>query len=195
MPLPAPRSAPGDARAPEEAGGTTASLGRLNTCPLQEAEQLLLGCCGSTRWAARVAAHRPYPDGDALLAAAEEASYDLSPDDLSEALAGECAQHPLSLGPGALAAHTALRAAHAAYESRFGHAFLLCLDGFRPEERLDQMLAALRTRLGNEPDEERSLAAEELRRTVRARLTRLVSEPGPQPSGLRGPGARPSVPD
>jgi 2-oxo-4-hydroxy-4-carboxy-5-ureidoimidazoline decarboxylase len=183
MPLPPPRSAPGDARAPETAGGTHASLGGLNTCPAGEAERLLLSCCGSARWAARVAAHRPYPDGDALLAAAEEASYDLSPADLSEALAGECAQHPLSLGPGALAAHTALRAAHAAYESRFGHAFLLCLDEVRAEERLDQMLAALRARLGNDPDEERSVAAEELRRIVRGRLTRLLGA------------ARPSVPD
>jgi 2-oxo-4-hydroxy-4-carboxy-5-ureidoimidazoline decarboxylase len=183
MPLPPPRSAPGDARAPEEAGGPSASLHGLNACPPGEAERLLLTCGGSSRWAARLAAHRPYPDGDALLAAAEEASYDLSPQDLSEALAGECAQHPLSLGPGALAAHTALRAAHAAYESRFGHAFLLCLDDVPPEERLDQLLAALRARLGNDPDEERSLAAEELRRIVRARLTRLVGV------------ARPSVPD
>ncbi len=198
MPLPPPRSAPGGARAPEETGGTRASLRRLNTCTAREAERLLLTCCGSARWATRVATHRPYPDGEALLAAAEEASYDLSPVDLAEALADECAQHPPSLGPGALAAHTALRAAHAAYESRFGHAFLLCLDGFRPEERLDQVLAALRTRLGNEPDEERSLAAEELRRIVRARLKRLVGVSGPSsPSGagLHGPTARPSVPD
>lgn len=195
MPLPPPRSAPGNTRAPEEAGGTHASLRRLNTCPSQEAESLLLTCCGSARWAARVAAHRPYPDGETLLAAAEEASYDLSPEDLAEALAAECAQHPLSLGPGALAAHTALRAAHAAYESRFGHAFLLCLDAIRPEERLDQMLVALRARLGNDPDEERSLAAEELRRTVRARLTRLVGTAGRPPYGVRGPVARPPVPD
>jgi 2-oxo-4-hydroxy-4-carboxy-5-ureidoimidazoline decarboxylase len=189
-PLPPPRSAPADARAPEEAGGTGAALRRLNECPAREAERTLLTCCGSPGWAARVAAHRPYPDGAALLAAAEEASYDMSPDDVAEALAGECAQHPLSLGPGALAAHTALRAAHAAYESRFGHAFVLCLDGFRPEERLDQMLAALRARLGNDPDEERALAAEELRGTVRGRLTRLV-----EGTGLPAAGARPSVPD
>ena len=36
------------------------------------------------------------------------------------------------------------------------------------------MLSGIRTRLGNEPDEERAVAAEELRRLARGRLTRLM---------------------
>lgn len=57
--------------------------------PSAEAEAALLECCGSRRWAQRLAAHRPFPDVDSLLAAADEAGYDLAPADLSEALTAE----------------------------------------------------------------------------------------------------------
>ncbi|WP_275936958.1 2-oxo-4-hydroxy-4-carboxy-5-ureidoimidazoline decarboxylase, partial [Streptomyces nanshensis] len=146
----------------------------------EQAAALLLRCCASTRWAARVAACRPYPDRDALLAALDEACYDMTPADLAEALAPESPLLP-SPGPhghdhrGVLAAHTALRAAHAAYEHRFGHVFLVCLDEYEPGERLDQALAGVRTRLGHDPEEERPLVAEELRRLARGRLLRLVA--------------------
>lgn len=145
------------------------------------AEAVLFSCCGSHRWAERVAAHRPYPTLDALLAAADEASYDLSAADLDEALARESSAAP---HPGApQAAHTALRAAHAAYESSFGHAFVISLAGVRPDERLDQVLAGIRSRLGNEPDEERATAADELRRLAQTRLAHLVT--APEVSGMR----------
>ncbi|MDG4863283.1 2-oxo-4-hydroxy-4-carboxy-5-ureidoimidazoline decarboxylase, partial [Streptomyces sp. T-3] len=119
--------------------------------------------------------HRPYPDLDALLAAADEASYDLAIADLDEALAGESpgGPHP-DVTP--RAAQLALGAAHAKYESTFGHAFVISLDGLPTAEHLDQTLTGLRSRLGNEPDEERVVAAEELRRLARARIARLIGE-------------------
>ncbi|MFJ5797509.1 2-oxo-4-hydroxy-4-carboxy-5-ureidoimidazoline decarboxylase [Streptomyces decoyicus] len=153
-------------------------LGRFNALTRDDTLALLLSCCGSRRWAERVAAHRPYPDPESLLAAADEACYDLTPGELDEALAEESlSPQPLvgARGPGTLAAHTALRAAHAEYERRFRHVFVICLDGYRDEELLDQVLSGIRTRLGNEPDEERAVAAEELRRLARGRLTRLMS--------------------
>lgn len=121
-----------------------------------------------------MAEHRPYPDLDSLLAASDEAAYDLTPTDLAEALAGES----LTLLPDGTysAAHTALSAAHAAYESRFGHVFVICLDEVPPAEALDQVLAGIRSRLTNDPEEERVLAADELRRLARGRLTRLVRQ-------------------
>lgn len=153
-------------------------LSRLNGAAPGAAEEALLACCGSRRWAIRIAAHRPYPDVESLLAAASEASYDMSHRDLSEALADEsCMPQPL-LGmraPGSAAAHTALQAAHAAYEARFGHVFVVCLDDCPPEEMLDTVLTSIRARLGNDPDEERSTTAEELRRIALSRLTHLVS--------------------
>ncbi|TRO62836.1 2-oxo-4-hydroxy-4-carboxy-5-ureidoimidazoline decarboxylase [Streptomyces sp. IB201691-2A2] len=168
---------PGQTRsAPDPAGPRPTGLDGFNAMPADEAERALLVCCGSHHWARRVAAHRPYPDLDALLAAADEAAYDLTPGDLAEALACES----LTLLPeGAYsAAHTALSAAHAAYESRFGHVFVICLDDTTPEESLDQVLAGIRSRLTNDPDEERIQTAEELRRLARGRLTRSYRPAG-----------------
>ncbi|UGY95184.1 2-oxo-4-hydroxy-4-carboxy-5-ureidoimidazoline decarboxylase [Streptomyces gobiensis] len=178
-------------------------LDQLNNAAVESAEATLLTCCGSRRWARRVAGHRPYPDPQSLLAAADEASYDLTDQDVAEALAAESgAQHP-SEGPGALAAHTALRAAHAAYESRFGYAFVICLDGLPPEERLDAILAGIRTRLGHEAEQELAITADELRRLAQGRLLRLVvrdlaagsptGRSAGRPTG--SPAGRPSVPD
>ncbi|WP_405784019.1 2-oxo-4-hydroxy-4-carboxy-5-ureidoimidazoline decarboxylase [Streptomyces sp. NBC_00859] len=167
---PARPAIPGQNRGPS-------GLHRFNAAPAGAAESALLGCCASPRWAQRLAAHRPYPDLTALLAACDEASYDLSPAELSQALAGERASGLLhSRAP--RAAHTALSAAHAAYESRFGHSFVICLDAFRPSERLDEVLTGIRSRLSHEPDEERSVAADELRRLARGRIARLVADPG-----------------
>ncbi|CAL9510674.1 hypothetical protein SUDANB37_03659 [Streptomyces sp. enrichment culture] len=134
-----------------------------------------------------MAAHRPYPTVEALLAAADEAAYDLSRADLDEALGDETA--PV-LPPGTpSSAHTALRHAHDAYLARFGHAYIVCLDADRPEEHLDRVLGGIRSRLNNEAEEERVVSAEELRRLTRTRLARLVTEAG----GSTGH-SRPSVP-
>lgn len=133
----------------------------------------MFACCGSRAWARRVVAARPYPDLRALLAACDEAGYDLTPAEVHQALAGESST---GLPPSApQAAHTALAAAHAAYESRFGHAFVICLDRARPDEHLDQMLTGIRSRLSHEPDEERSISAEELRGLARSRLVHVVA--------------------
>nr|WP_240969789.1 2-oxo-4-hydroxy-4-carboxy-5-ureidoimidazoline decarboxylase [Actinacidiphila epipremni] len=156
-------------------------MARFNQAPPTAAEAVLLACCGSHRWARRVAAHRPYPTVEALLAAADEAAYDLTSGDLAEALAGET---PAALADrGGLSVHTALRAAHAHYESRFGHAFILALDeatAADPAAALDQTLAALRERLGHDADEESAVTAEQLRRLCRSRLLRAF-EPARSP--------------
>ncbi|MFD8548363.1 2-oxo-4-hydroxy-4-carboxy-5-ureidoimidazoline decarboxylase [Streptomyces sp. NPDC059649] len=152
-------------------------LRRLNALDRDGALTVLLGCCGSRRWAGQLADRRPYRDPEALLAAADRAFAALPAADLAEALAAESAPRPPAGtgGPGAPAARTALNAAYAAYEQRFRHAFVICLDGCRPEEALDQILFGIRIRLGNTPDEERAVTAEQLRRVARGRLRRLVS--------------------
>ncbi|GHC22769.1 2-oxo-4-hydroxy-4-carboxy-5-ureidoimidazoline decarboxylase [Streptomyces anthocyanicus] len=149
-----------------------APLERFNAAPAEEAAGTLLACLHSRAWADRLVAHRPYPDLPALLAAADEAAYDLSSDDLSEALAAETL--PALPEDTYAAAHTALSAAHAAYESRFGHVFVISLDGLSPEETLNHVLAAIRSRLANDPDEERLVASEELRRLAGGRVRRLL---------------------
>ncbi|NEC31736.1 2-oxo-4-hydroxy-4-carboxy-5-ureidoimidazoline decarboxylase [Streptomyces rubrogriseus] len=146
----------------------SAPLERFNAAPADEATQTLLACLHSHAWAHRLTAHRPYPDLPALLAAADEAAYDLSPDDLTEALAAETL--PALPDDTYAAAHTALGAAHAAYESRFGHVFVISLAGLSPDETLNHVLTAIRSRLNNDPDEERLVTAEELRHLAKTRL-------------------------
>ncbi|MGW8061853.1 2-oxo-4-hydroxy-4-carboxy-5-ureidoimidazoline decarboxylase [Streptomyces ziwulingensis] len=152
------------------------SLERFNAAPAEEAVATLLTCLDNRHWAERVASHRPYPDPPSLLAAADEAAYDLSPDDLTAALAAE-ALPPLPEDMYA-AAHTALSAATTAYERRFGHTFVVCLDGLSPGEALDHALAGIRSRLTNDRDEERQVAADELRRLARSRLTDVLQGRG-----------------
>ncbi|MFI9600484.1 2-oxo-4-hydroxy-4-carboxy-5-ureidoimidazoline decarboxylase [Streptomyces sp. NPDC004069] len=167
-------------RPPADLGPTlpAQNLEHFNTAPAAEAHRTLLTCLRSPRWARLVAAHRPYPDLSSLLAAADEATYDLGPEGLAGALAEE---PPPSLPAGTYAAaSTALSAAYAAYEARFGHTFVICLDGTAPDETLDRVLPAIRSRLAHEPEDERAIAREELRRLANGRLRGLlgaVTEP------------------
>ncbi|MET7680199.1 2-oxo-4-hydroxy-4-carboxy-5-ureidoimidazoline decarboxylase [Streptomyces sp. NPDC005423] len=147
-------------------------LDGFNSASPDDVHHTLLSCLHSLRWARRLADHHPYPDLEALLAAADEAAYDLTAGDLAEALAGESL--PALPDDVYSAAHLALGAAHAAYESRFGHTFVSCEDGVPPDEVLGQVLAGIRSRLTNDPEDELVVAAEELRRLARARLTRLL---------------------
>ncbi|MFC5658881.1 2-oxo-4-hydroxy-4-carboxy-5-ureidoimidazoline decarboxylase [Streptomyces nogalater] len=143
-------------------------LDAFNTASADEARTLLLRCLRSPRWSDRIAAHRPYPDLDSLLAAADEATYDLSPADLSEALAGE--RLPELPEDTYSAAHTALGAAHAAYEARFGHTFIIYLGDIPQDEIIDHLLQAIRSRLANDPEDERVVATEQLRRLAKGRI-------------------------
>ncbi|GAA4805904.1 2-oxo-4-hydroxy-4-carboxy-5-ureidoimidazoline decarboxylase [Streptomyces ziwulingensis] len=156
---------------PAQTRATPTTLDYFHAQSTEEAVRTLLTCLHSTRWAHRLAAHRPYPDLATLLAAADEASYDLTPEDLTEALRAEAL--PALPEDTYSAAHTALRAAHAAYESRFGHVFVICLDQVPAAEALDHVLSEIRSRLTNDPEEERVVAADELRRLASGRLSRL----------------------
>lgn len=153
------------------------ALESFNSAPADELRHILMTCLRSPRWALRIAEHRPYPDADALLAASDEAAYDLSPGELSEALAEEAL--PVLPEGASSAAHTALGAAYAAYEAKFGHGFVICLDGLSHSESLDHVLAGIRSRLANDPEEERVLAAEELRRLAKGRLLGRLRAPRP----------------
>jgi 2-oxo-4-hydroxy-4-carboxy-5-ureidoimidazoline decarboxylase len=172
-----------DPGAPLSSDTPPEGLSLFNRAPAADAEAALRTCCGSHRWARRMAAHRPYPTVEALLAAADEAAYDLAPADLAQALSAE---DTTSLPDrGGLAVHTALRAAHAAYEARFGHVFVIALEEAEPAAALDQTMASLRTRLGHDADHETAVTAEQLRRITRFRLLRLARcQSGRRPPAL-----------
>ena len=84
---------PTSAAAPEGIG-----LRAFNALPDGQAREVLLGCCHAGRWAAAVAAGRPYPTLGALLA---RAGAELGDGDVTEALAG----HP-RIGAAPAAGHS-----------------------------------------------------------------------------------------
>ncbi len=162
-------------------------LDAFNAAPDDEAGALLLHCLHSLRWSRRIADHRPYPDVESLLAAADEATYDLSPADLSEALTGECL--PELPEDTYSAATTALTAAHAAYEAKFGHVFVIYLGSTPREERLDRVLEGIYSRLENDPEDERVMSVEQLRRLAQGRLAEKLRGAGQCPSAAPPRGA------
>jgi OHCU decarboxylase len=154
----------------------------LNALHPGEAEAVLRDCCASPRWAARVAAGRPYPTPDALYVAAERAWWALDPSDWCDAFAAHSRigerdpASPMSWGEqagvhgargGTLAA---LAEGNRRYEERFGQIFLVFATG----KTADQMLRLLSERLGNDPETERLIAAGEQWKITRLRLERLM---------------------
>jgi OHCU decarboxylase len=158
-------------------------LERFNGLPEEAAVADLLAVCHSRRWAERVAAGRPYPDLEALQAAADQVWMALDPADWLEAFKahpriGESGgrsedwsrQEQAGVG-GAAEVRERLAAGNAEYERRFGHVFLISAAGRDAAEILD----ALQARLGNDPGTELRVAAGEHRRITRLRLEKLVA--------------------
>ena len=129
----------------------------------------------------------PYPDVESMLAASDRAVEHLGLDDLGQALAahpriGERADgssteatwsrhEQASVADADTEVQKALHDGNLAYEKRFGHVFLISASGRSAPE----MLAALRERLGNDPDTEEKVVTEELRKITRLRLERLLA--------------------
>jgi OHCU decarboxylase len=161
-------------------------LDRFNGLSEEAAVDDLLAVCHSRRWAERVVAGRPYPDLQALQAAADEVWMKLDPADWLEAFeahprigesggrsAGWSRQEQAGVGGAAADVRERLAAGNAEYEARFGHVFLISAAGRDPAEILD----ALQARLGNDPGTELRVAAGEHRRITRLRLEKLVGVP------------------
>ncbi len=156
-----------------------ASLDRLDA---DRAMTELLRCCASSRWAARVAAGRPYGTAPALFDAAERAWWSLDAADWLQAFAA----HPrigereradpgtreeqagvAGVSPVTLAA---LAEGNRRYEERFGHVFLVCASGMDA----GRLLAELERRLEGEPGSELRVAAAEQAKITRLRLAGLL---------------------
>ncbi|MGI5129468.1 2-oxo-4-hydroxy-4-carboxy-5-ureidoimidazoline decarboxylase [Pseudonocardia sp. CA-107938] len=140
-----------------------------------EARAALEAVCSAPRWAAAVAAQRPFPDVGALQACADA---ELSATDLDDGLAGHprigervsgrSAREQSGVGDDVRAA---LVEGNRVYEERFGHVYLVCASGRSGAE----LLATLQERLGNDPETEREVALSELRKINALRLEGLVT--------------------
>ena len=153
-------------------------------------EQLML-CCGAARWVIRLAARRPFANLDQLRQTADKLWWALEPVDWREAFShhpkiGDLASLRTKFATtekwavseqGAVRGATEellteLAAGNAAYEAKFGYIFIVCATGKSAEE----MLALLKQRLPNEPAIELRIAAEEQRKIMQLRLTKLLDE-------------------
>lgn len=159
------------------------ALAQFNTLSGEEAETQLYSCFAHRKWAARVAAGRPYADWSELMAAAEAAWSELGRSDWLEAFAahpriGERGGHSpatsqreqskVMRGGGETLA--SLADENRRYENRFGHVFLIAASGRSAEE----ILQSLRQRMKNDPATELSVAAVEQRKITQLRLEQLL---------------------
>ncbi|WP_431041582.1 2-oxo-4-hydroxy-4-carboxy-5-ureidoimidazoline decarboxylase [Streptomyces sp. P1-3] len=159
----------------------TPGLARLNSSDEPHAAYLLREVCASRSWAAAVAGGRPYADAEALCAASDAAMAALAPADLAEAMAGHPPiGRPKPGDPTSAREQSGVQESvreellelNLAYQDRHGHVFLICATG----RTGDEMLAALKERIGNDADTEREIVRTELGKINRIRLTRLVEE-------------------
>ncbi|MGW4946929.1 2-oxo-4-hydroxy-4-carboxy-5-ureidoimidazoline decarboxylase [Actinoplanes sp. NPDC004185] len=159
----------------------------FNSLPTGRLEAELLAVCAAPAWGRAVAALRPYPSKEAVLAAADAAAAGLSWPEVLQGLSahpriGERAQgdskeaawsrreQSTAAGSGDDETRAALTAANHAYEDRFGHVFLIFASGRTQEE----ILAAARERIGHDEATERAVVTDELRKIALLRLERLL---------------------
>jgi OHCU decarboxylase len=148
--------------------------------PAKAAEEELLSCCGSRRWARRMAGALPFASESELLASADRFWSELSVEDWLEAFAahprigerasGQAAQEQAGTRDTSSEVVEELARANRDYEKRFGHIFIVCATGRSSQEMLD----LCRRRLHNDPAAELLVAAEEQRKITRLRLERML---------------------
>lgn len=155
------------------------TLASFNTAPAREAMTDMLACCAAPRFARAMANGRPYASLTAALAAVDTIFETLTWGDVVEAMAehprigarvsGASATEQSGVADGSRAA---LVEGNQEYEDRFGHVFLICATGLSG----DQMLAALRERLANNEQEERTVVLAELRQITRLRVSKALTQ-------------------
>lgn len=163
-------------------------LAALHAMSEEEAFEALHRCCGSTRWARAMATARPFAHRDHLVGEAERRWWWLDEADWKEAFAHHprigdldnlrerfaSAAYSEAEQAGVLDADEgvlqALAEGNRAYEERFGFLFLVFASG----TTAPQMLALLRDRLHNRPEDEIRFAAAEQVKITRLRLEKLA---------------------
>ncbi|MFI8522891.1 2-oxo-4-hydroxy-4-carboxy-5-ureidoimidazoline decarboxylase [Promicromonospora sukumoe] len=175
-------------------------LATFNALSPSDAAAAVRPCADVDSWVDAVVTARPYPDRDELLRHAAEAAAGWAAADVDAALAhhprigeraaGDSAEARLSRTEQPTAAEaTAARIAvgNVAYEARFGRIFLVRAAGRTAEE----ILVNLTERLGNDPDTEALVTAEQLRQIALLRLGALVEEIAPAPAPAHDPAVAP----
>lgn len=171
-------------------------LARWNLLPPAEASRTILPCCGSTAWADKMTARRPFGDEATLLAASDETWRNLTEADWMEAFCshpriGESGTGESRLGQNAAGQASSwsvqeqenvaaaggdikveLARANDEYERRFQHIFIVCATG----KSAPEILVILRRRLRNDSKTELYEAAEQQRQITHIRMKKWLSQ-------------------
>ena len=164
-------------------------MARWHTLPAEEAVAEVLTCCGSSAWARKLTAMRPFANEQKLFAAADECWQRLPPSGWLEAFRshpriGE--QHAQNKTTATSAAWSKseqsqmkdadaailmrMREGHREYEERFGRIFIVCASGKKPAE----LLQILEHRLKNDPAQELLESAAQQQQIMQLRLRRWL---------------------
>lgn len=156
----------------------------FNSLPAKDATLLLTGCLGAPRWVDGLVSDRPYATAPELLERAHDTAIGLDDGELAAALArhprigerpeadDEEARYSRAEQSGVSGEHAhRLRDANAAYESRFGHVFLIRAAGRSSEE----ILTELERRLANDDSDERAETVTALRDIALLRLGQALT--------------------
>lgn len=161
-------------------------LAAFNAASAAEAAAMLRPCVDIPRWCSEIAAARPFATPGELLSFAELAAPDWTAAEIDAALAHHprIGERPADGGTEAAfsrqeqasvagldGVQDSLLAGNRAYEEKFGRVFLIRAAG----RTGDEILASLRQRLGNTPEEEFPVIAAQLRDIAILRLEGLLS--------------------
>jgi len=174
---------------PTEGDSSDLKVNALNSLDASTFKAMLMRCCGSTRWADRMAACRPFASWTQLQGLSEWIWWQLDDADWREAFT----HHPkIGADPKQLAekfASTAewsgseqasiagaedaviqaIAAGNSSYEERFGYIFIVCASGLSAQEMLDK----LNVRLPHTEQNEIRIAAGEQAKITALRLEKL----------------------
>ena len=164
-------------------------LEKLNHATEETAISDLLSCCGSSKWAEKMAEARTFADSDILLKKAEEIWRNLEIKDWLEAFGthpkigakkkvqqatAQSAEWSEGEQSGINAANnsvlTELEESNYLYEKKFGFIFIVCATG----KSVAEMLEICQERLSNSSDKEIFIAADEQRKITEIRLKKLL---------------------
>ena len=167
------------------------TLAQLNSAASAEAAAALGRCCGASRWVAAMLAARPFTDRAALHATADAVSVTLQTADWREAFehhprigdvsalrekfaatASWAAREQSGADPSDEQSLRALADGNRAYETRFGHIFIVCATGLTAPELLER----LNERIHNAPESELGIAACEQMKITHLRLDKLLED-------------------
>lgn len=166
------------------------TLDQLNRLSEADATAAFTQCCAAQRWVERMVIDRPFESLSEMLEISDRIWEECDFDDYLEAFEG----HPRIGDVESLAKKYAntkgwaggeqkgvegadrtvlerLAEGNRSYEERFGYIFIVCATGKSAAE----MLALLEARMGNPPEYEINVAAEEQNKITRLRLKKLLA--------------------